>query len=383
MQWNKLFKLRHQLDKRSSLLLAIAGVVILLLLWIFLTTPLLDNPYHLTPEQIDAEIKAGNIETPPTNNYEKLPIVPRSSLPHPWRVITAFGDLYRDNDLLKDMFRSIGLNLGGYIKAILWSLPLGFVIGLVPLFRGAFQKIVDSIRFIPLTAVTVLFIVWFGIGSAMKVNFLAFGIMIYLLPVIVQRIDEVNDTYLKTVYTLGANAWQTVRTVYLPSVLSRLSDDIRILTAISWTYIIVAETSGDQGGLGSLIYRAGQRMGRVDKVFAILLLIILIGVFQDRVFAYLDRRFFPHKYQTKPKYQKEKILKDVSLVDTVLDFAIAIFVWICLALYILFAINEFVPLLGGIQPLSYFFGDTQWAIHFIFISIIGYKAWQFIRPKMA
>lgn len=379
--FKNLFKLRHQLDKRTSLFLAIGGIVIIVLLWIFLTTPMLENEFYLSPDQIEAEIKAGNLEKEPNNNYEKLPIVPRASLPQPWKVFTAFGDLYRDNELIKDMFRSIGLNLGGYIKAILWSLPIGFVIGLVPLFRGSFQKIVNSIRFIPLTAVTVLFIVWFGIGSAMKVNFLAFGIMIYLLPVIVQRIDEVNETYLKTVYTLGANAWQTVLTVYIPSVLSRLSDDIRILTAISWTYIIVAENSGDQGGLGSLIYRAGQRMGRVDKVFAILLLIILIGVFQDRIFAYLDRKFFPHKYQTKPKYQKEKILKDVSVVDSILDFAISIFVWISLALYVVFALNEFVGFMGGVKPLSYLFGDNQWAIHFIFLSIIGYQASKFFKPK--
>jgi NitT/TauT family transport system permease protein len=379
----QLFKLRQSVDKKTALLLAIGGVAFILLLWIFLTTPILDNPYYLTSEQVQSEIEAGKIEAEPANNTPKLPLVPRASLPQPWRVFTAFGDLYRDNELIKDMFRSIGLNLGGYIKAILWSLPIGFLIGLVPLFRESFQKVVNSIRFIPLTAVTVLFIVWFGIGSTMKVNFLAFGIMIYLLPVIVQRIDEVNDTYLKTVYTLGATSWQTVKTVYIPSVLSRLSDDIRILTAISWTYIIVAENSGDQGGLGSLIYRAGQRMGRVDKVFAILILIILIGVFQDRIFAHLDRKFFPHKYQTKPKYQKEKILKEVSLLDTVLDFAIDIFMWISLGLYVLFALNEFVGFMGGIKPMSYLFGDNQWAVHMIFLSILGYQLSKLFKPKPA
>ncbi|MBK8832115.1 MAG: hypothetical protein IPN60_14925 [Saprospiraceae bacterium] len=38
----------------------------------------------------------------------------------------------------------------------------------------------------------------------MKVHFLAFGIIIYMLPVMIQRIDEVDDVYLKTVHTLGA-----------------------------------------------------------------------------------------------------------------------------------------------------------------------------------
>jgi len=375
-----LFQLRKTLDKKTSTILAIGGVVFLLSIWILLSTPFLDNPDFMDQAAIEAAIKNGDIENAPKYNPEKIAIVPRSSLPHPMRVITAFRDLYKENDLIQNAAKSIGLNIGGYIKAILWALPLGFIIGLIPLFRGAFQKIVNAIRFIPLTAVTVLFIVWFGIGVPMKVNFLAFGIMIYLLPVIVQRIDEVNEVYLKTVYTLGANAWQTVLTVYIPSVLSRLSDDIRILTAISWTYIIVAETSGDQGGLGSLIYRAAQRMGRIDKTFAILILIILIGVFQDRIFGYLDKKFFPHKYQTKKAYQKVKYLKEESVLDTIIDFTINIIGWIFLGIYLILAVNEFTGLLGG-KLLSTLFGDTVWAIHTIFLAIVVGKVYRLINTQ--
>lgn len=380
MALKDLFQLRKTLDKKTSTILAIGGIFFLLAVWVLLSTPFLDNPDYMDQAAIDAAIKSGEIENAPNNNPEQVAIVPRSSLPHPLRVLTAFADLYKDNDLIQNAAKSIGLNIGGYIKAILWSLPLGFIIGLIPLFRGSFQNIVNAIRFIPLTAVTVLFIVWFGIGVPMKVNFLAFGIMIYLLPVIVQRIDEVNDVYLKTVYTLGANAWQTVLTVYIPSVLSRLSDDIRILTAISWTYIIVAETSGDEGGLGSLIYKAAQRMGRIDKTFAILILIILIGVFQDRIFAYLDRRFFPHKYQSNKAYQKVKLLKEESVFDTIMDFTINIIVWIFLAIYLILAVNEFTGFLGG-KLLSTLFGDTVWAIHTVFLSIIISKVYRLITAQ--
>jgi len=168
--------------------------------------------------------------------------------------------------------------------------------------------------------------------------------------------------------------------VYLPSVLSRLSDDIRILTAISWTYIIVAETSGDQGGLGSLIYKAAQRMGRIDKTFAILILIILIGVFQDRVFAYLDRKFFPHKYQNKKSYHKAKHLKEDTVFDTIMDFVINIIGWIFLAIYLILAVNEFTGFLGG-KLLSTLFGDTVWAIHTVFLTIIAGKIYRLVNVQ--
>jgi ABC-type nitrate/sulfonate/bicarbonate transport system permease component len=336
-----LFALRGELTKQQQNILTICGLGAILGIWILLTSG-------------------------------SLPILPKTALPHPMSVLGAFGDLYRDNELVMNLCKSIGLNLGGYIKAILWSIPIGFAIGLVPLLRGMFQKVIDAIRFIPLTAVTMLFIIWYGIYVDAKINFLAFGIFIYLLPVIIQRIDEVDDVYLKTVHTLGASYWQTIKTVYLPAVLTKLSDDIRILTAISWTYIIVAETNADQGGIGSLIFRTGQRMGRVDKTFACLILIIIVGIFQDRIFAYIDRTFFPHKYQLKNTDGKISG-KNSSLLSPVFDFVFQILTWLFLGIYLLLLVNEFFPFIGDIKPLTYLFGEALWSIHFIFGLIIFFR----------
>ena len=307
----------------------------------------------------------------------KNPVFPGYILPNPIKVLRSYGSLYTDNDIIRNTCLSLGLNLSGYIEAILISLPLGFVIGIYPFFRGAFQKQVDAVRYIPLTAVTGLFIVWFGTATSMKVHFLAFGIIIYLLPVVVVRIREVNDVYLKTVYTLGATDWQTIRTVYIPSVLSRISDDIRVLTAISWTYIIVAEGIGATGGIGALIWRAGIRQGRVDKVFAMLIIIVLIGVIQDRIFVYLDRLFFPHKYQVKDAYRKHK--KETTSVSLIWNFVRSIGIWILIGLYVILLVDSFVPVLGSDKILPYFFGDTAYSIHAVMWSVIAYSCWNWYR----
>lgn len=337
-----LFKLRGDLTQNQKLVLTIGGLVFFVLVWAILT-------------------------------MGGQPIIPSSIFPDPLRVFNSFGELYNNNELIMNICRSIGLNLGGYIKAILYAIPIGFLIGLVPLLRGAFQRMVDAVRFLPLTALTGLFIIWYGIYAEQKINFLAFGIFIYLLPIVIQRIDEVDDVYLKTVHTLGAGYWQTIKTVYFPYVISRLSDDIRILTAISWTYIIVAETSADQGGIGSLIYRAGQRLGRVDITIACLIIIMIIGIFQDKIFAYLDRKFFPFKYQIKDSYNANTKLKTVTGFDAILDYIISISTWIFLAVYLLFMWNEWFPFLGGAKPLSYLFGDALWTIHFVCALILIYN----------
>jgi ABC-type nitrate/sulfonate/bicarbonate transport system permease component len=352
MKWQWLFALRGELTKRQSLWLSVAGLIFTLIVWVLVTSG--ENP-----------------------------LISRTAFPHPLRVLGAFRDLYVENELIKNIARSVGLNLGGYIKAVLYAIPVGFLIGLVPMFRGAFQRMVDAVRFLPLTALTIMFIIWYGIYAEAKINFLAFGIFIYLLPIVVQRIDEVEDVYLKTVYTLGAGYWQTIRTVYLPSVMSRLSDDIRILTAISWTYIIVAETSADQGGIGSLIYRTGQRMSRVDKTIACLIVIMLIGIFQDMIFKYLDRKFFPHKYQLKTTYESKKYLKETTLTDVIAGFSLSILTWIFLGVYVILSADEYFGILGNIKLLSYLFGETLWTIDVLFLSILGYQLYQLYRKFVA
>jgi hypothetical protein len=135
----------------------------------------------------------------------------------------------------------------------------------------------------------------------------------------------------------------------------------------------VAETSADQGGIGSLIYRAGQRLGRVDITIACLIIIMLIGIFQDKVFGYLDRKFFPYKYQIKNTYDGDKNLKTVTGFDAIFDYVIALSTWIFLAIYLLFTVNEWIPFLGGVKPLSYLFGDALWTIHFLFVLILFYQ----------
>lgn len=345
-----LFQLRGELKAPRETFLSAIGIGLFLLLWIGLTA--------------GAE-----------------PIFKSATLPSPFKVIKSYGDLLKDNNLIVNVCKSIGLNLSGYVLALLISIPLGFLIGLVPLFRGLLQRFLDAIRFVPLIATIGLFIVWFGIGVTMKSSFMAFGIIIFFLPVVVQRVDEVQDVYLKTVYTLGATDWQTIRTVYFPSVMSRIWNDLRIMTAISWTYITFVESINSQGGLGDVLIYGARRQGRIDKMFALLILIVAIGIFQDKIFAYMDRKLFPHKYQTKGKYDHNSADSEDSAFEVVSDFAWKAIVWVMLGLYILFALDEFTGILGGYNIITYLFAGTAWVIHFIFIATLIFKVYDFITSQ--
>jgi len=217
-------------------------------------------------------------------------------MPTPQKTWNAFLDMKANDNLVGNIIFSVRINVTGYLKCIIAALVVGFAIGLSPRVRKMFSQQVNALRFVPITALMGIFIAISGLTITTKINFLAFGIWVYLVPVVVQRIDEVNTTHLQMMKTLGAGFWQTVRFVTWRSVIARLSDDIRILVGISWTYIIVAELAGIQGGLGSLIF-LGERQSNVGKVYAVIFIIVAIGIIQDALFRLLDRFLFKFKYQ--------------------------------------------------------------------------------------
>jgi NitT/TauT family transport system permease protein len=217
-------------------------------------------------------------------------------LPTPQKTFNALKEMKKDDNLGQNILFSIRINITGYLKCIIGAIIFGFAIGLNPKLRKMFSHQVNALRFVPITAMMGIFIAISGLTIATKINFLAFGIWVYLVPVVVQRIDEVSVTHLQMMKTLGASAWQTLIHVQWKSVIARLSDDIRILVGISWTYIIVAELAGIQGGLGSLIF-LGERQSNVGKVYGVIFIIVAIGIIQDIIFKLIDRILFKFKYQ--------------------------------------------------------------------------------------
>ena len=356
-----LFKLGEKPVGTRSVLLGVLGGVFLLVFWWGLAEafsrqkPIVAYETQLENEGVgvnrDSLARVDSLNFAHATKFEKIyPL-----LPPPDRVIGSLGALVTKDDLFGNMLYSLGLNIKGYFWAISLALLLGFPIGLFPLFRGMFRRSVDALRYLPLSALTGLFILWFGLYDHMKIAFLAFGILVYLLPVVVQRIDEVEDVYKTAVYTLGATNWQMIRTVYIPSVLGKIMDDIRVLTAISWTYIIIAELQNRTFGLGSLIYLKF-KSGQIDKAFAILLVIIVIGFLQDRIFAYIDRRLNPHKY-----FKREP--------EGVLETRYGIYTLLGLVLIVILQEVFFPQFSGGMMNLV-------WIGSIAAVAIIGFGEWK-------
>lgn len=221
--------------------------------------------------------------------------LPTTVLPSPLAVVAAFPQLWQDG-LASHLGYSVTLNLASYLVAALIAVPLGFAISLWGPIRAFFERQLTAIRYLPITAFIGIYIFWFGISHPVKVVFLSTGVLVYLLAGVIQRVDEVETVYVDTAKTCGATRWQRIRTVFAPLAFARLSDDGRSLVPITWTYIVIAEGFNlTEGGLGAMV-SVYTRPHRWDLVFALIVVIAIIGFVQDKLWVAVDRRLFRWKY---------------------------------------------------------------------------------------
>ena len=218
-------------------------------------------------------------------------IIPTVILPSPTEVLKAFPVLHFQEALVRSAGYSLYRVTMGFVLSALVAIPLGILMGAFPAVKHFFAPLIDPMRFLPISALVPLFLVWFGIEETMKIMLLFVGTFVYLLPLVVEAVENVEDVYLQTARTLEASKWQLVWHVLVPGSMPAIGEALRVMNGIGWTYVILAELVNPRYGLGALITVAGKR-SHVDYIFAGVIVILVIGVLTDQLIRLLNQRLF-------------------------------------------------------------------------------------------
>ena len=218
-------------------------------------------------------------------------LAPPDFLPSPTEVLKGTLQLFVQHDLglaIAVSTRRIALS---FVLAAALALPLGILMGAFEPVNRIFEPVMAPLRYMPISAFIPLLILWFGIYEKQKIAFLFLGVFVYLLPVVVTAIRAVPEELVQTALTLGATKGQVVRTVLLPAAAPEIFDSFRVMNAISWTYVILAEAVNPEHGLGYMVELARTHQ-KASWSFAGLLVIGGIGLFTDFLIRSLSSFFF-------------------------------------------------------------------------------------------
>jgi len=263
-----LWVLRAPIPAGTARLLAVSSVALVLLVWCVLSYVTVDKG-------------AGRPE----------PLISHFFLPPPHEVLRGLLYLLFDQGLLSAVGTSVVRILKAFGLSVAVALPLGIFMGSFEAANKFFDSILAPMRYLPITAFIPLLILWFGIEEEQKVAFLFLGTFVFLLPVVVDAIKVVPEELVQTAFTLGATKAQAIRTVLIPAALPQIFDSFRVMNAIAWTYIILAEIVNPQNGIGYIL-RLAEQHTKPAWSFAGILVVGIIGLLTDLLIRGLNRLLF-------------------------------------------------------------------------------------------
>jgi NitT/TauT family transport system permease protein len=215
-------------------------------------------------------------------------------LPSPKEVVMSFHSLWFQAELSRSIVASAKRVIGGFLVAVVISLPLGVLAGSFPVVRASINPMVVFGAYLPIPSLVPLTMSFFGIGETQKIMFLAIAFVVFLLPMIIQSIDTVDTVYIQTAETLGASRFQIVTRVLCGVSGYDIYTAMRTCFGIGWSYIILAEIVAADRGLGNIIIIA-QRRGPREHIWLVIVVIVALAFLTDLGWERLGRKLFPHK----------------------------------------------------------------------------------------
>lgn len=212
-------------------------------------------------------------------------------LPTPTKVIHYILSSVADGSLWANMSISAYRITLGFAFAVILGVPFGILAGTFKKAEAIVRPLSEFIRYMPVPAFVPLIMVWIGIGESAKIAIIFIGTFFQLVLMIADDVKSVPDDLINASYTLGANTNKTIFTILIPAMLPRMMETLRMMIGWAWTYLVSAELVAANSGLGYTILKS-QRFIKTDAIFGGIIVIGLLGLITDRIFAYINKRLF-------------------------------------------------------------------------------------------
>lgn len=216
-------------------------------------------------------------------------IVDPEFLPSPRSVWDAGVAMWRSGDLRHDLVASVRRVGIGFAIAVGISVPLGVLMGALRAVQALLEPVIGLLRYLPASAFIPLLIIWLGLGEASKITLLVIGVVFFNTLMTADAVRLVPRELLDVSATLGARQREILLKVIVPHALPGMIDAMRVNAAAAWNFVVVAELIAATSGLGYRITRS-VRFLQTDRIFAVLVLIALIGLAIDVLLRLLRDR---------------------------------------------------------------------------------------------
>jgi NitT/TauT family transport system permease protein len=220
-------------------------------------------------------------------------LVAPTTLPHASAVLTTATSLVADRTFLFDAAATAGAWAGGLSAAILVAVPLGVLLGSLPVVEVAARALVELLRPIPAVAVIPLGIIVFGAGTQMKIALVFYAACWPILINTVYAVHHVDPVAKDTIRSFGFGPLGLLWWVVLPSAAPFILTGIRLAASIGIIVTISVELlSGGTHGIGVFLIESQSGGGHPAILLAGALWAGLLGLAINVALVRAGRRLF-------------------------------------------------------------------------------------------
>ena len=211
------------------------------------------------------------------------------TLPRPDTVAATFKELWADGYLADNIGASLARAGQGLAAGVAAGLLLALAAGLTRLGDALFDGLVQIKRALPNLALIPLFIMWMGIGEAMKITVIALGVFVPVYINTHAALRDIDLRYVELAQTVDLNRRQFLRYIVFPSCLPGFFTGLRLAATHAWTALVVVETVNATSGIGYMISQA-RIYGQIEIVIAGLVLYGVLGFGTDALIRTVHKR---------------------------------------------------------------------------------------------
>jgi len=177
------------------------------------------------------------------------------------------------------------------------AIMIGLLIGSLRYFYPKIAEYVDSIfypsQFIASAVWTLIAIVLFGLSWVTPYFIIIMVILPNLFVAVQIGLKNVNKQLLEFGHSITRHKGRLFRYIIFPQVMPPFFMGIIRSNAIAWKIVVTAEIFIGTNGLGFMVNNY-YRLINIPKLFATVLLIIIIGLSMDYLFRQIHRRYFTY-----------------------------------------------------------------------------------------
>jgi nitrate/nitrite transport system permease protein len=185
---------------------------------------------------------------------------------------------------------SLGRVLAGFGLAVAVGVPVGFLMGMSPTCRLAWQPLIQILRPVsPLAWLPIGLLLFRAVDpSAIFVIFIT-----CIWPTLINTaagVQAVPKDYLNVAAVLRLGKWEIARRILLPATLPYIMTGMRLSLGIAWMVIVAAEMLTGGTGIGFYIWDEWNNLN-VASIIVCIVLIGLVGIVLEGAMSAVQRRF--------------------------------------------------------------------------------------------